>query len=547
MLTTDVPTTFDWPKSPYKGLSYYGPSDVPLFAGRERAVRRCAEQLTNRNTRLLILHGPTGCGKSSFLRAGLIPFLEGQNGRYQFARQLDGASPEALFVRSTDAPLKALAAELYKFVTSAVFETEDGPEKLDSNAVLLGCESAAEFVEKAGNSADQLIASLAGVATEWPRSLALVVDQGEEVLTLKSERDADAEKARNQFFDFVFKFNKTDFDLKLIIALRTEYFGKFTARMGRSLRDLNRVEIFYLDVLTEPEIAEAIERPTSKKDLHGRPYDHYQFEFADTLPGQIAGDVLNNKNIKGGVLPVVQIICENLYWAGKTLHPKEPFTITVADYQALPPVEAQLEGYLKQKLEAFGESKRIIVSEFEVDRWKDVLSGLSTKQIDGTVVTQLADIDHLRKLARKAGCRLPFADTMRYLADPEVRVLRGEEIVDSRTNIPVMAYSLGHDAIGLVMEDWKSVKEATARSVRTMRLAYRVAGCGMLTLAAALVFFRGYGFTSLAFLGLVLYGGATLVMGFIPSDYFRRLFAPLVLRSQRHFRMQAGRRAQSRP
>jgi hypothetical protein len=80
-----------------------------------------------------------------------------------------------------------------------------------------------------------------------------------------------------------------------------------------------------------------------------------------------------------------------------------------------------------------------------------------------------------------------------------------------------------------------------------MRLAYKIAGCALLALAAALVTFRGYRFTSIAFLGLVLYGVMSLVMGFIPSDYFRRIFAPIVLRSQRHFRGQAFRRAHNRP
>src|SRR5439155_6462758 len=129
------------------------------------------------------------------------------------------------------------------------------------------------------------------------------VDQGEEVLTLKSSRDPAAEQSRDQFFDFVYRFNKTDFDLKLILAIRTEYYGKFVARMGHSKRDLSRIEDFYLNELTEGEIVEAIERPTSKSEYpgYGTPFDHYRFEFEQGLPELIAGDVMSNKNIKGGI------------------------------------------------------------------------------------------------------------------------------------------------------------------------------------------------------------------------------------------------------
>ena len=69
-------TNLTWPREPYKGLSYYNPEDELLFAGRESDIDDCVGFLAELRTRTLIVHGRTGCGKSSFLRAGLIPALE---------------------------------------------------------------------------------------------------------------------------------------------------------------------------------------------------------------------------------------------------------------------------------------------------------------------------------------------------------------------------------------------------------------------------------------------------------------------------------------
>src|SRR5215475_7966626 len=75
-----------WPRDPYKGLAYYGPDDVLLFAGRDQDIDACIQLLADSKTRMLLLHGRTGCGKSSFLRAGLIPSLEERGFGYLFLR-----------------------------------------------------------------------------------------------------------------------------------------------------------------------------------------------------------------------------------------------------------------------------------------------------------------------------------------------------------------------------------------------------------------------------------------------------------------------------
>ncbi|MBC7291159.1 MAG: winged helix-turn-helix domain-containing protein, partial [Actinotalea sp.] len=59
---------------PYKGLAAYDASDHAVFYGRDEEIRACLERLTV--TPLLVLTGPSGSGKSSLLRAGVLAALE---------------------------------------------------------------------------------------------------------------------------------------------------------------------------------------------------------------------------------------------------------------------------------------------------------------------------------------------------------------------------------------------------------------------------------------------------------------------------------------
>jgi DNA-binding SARP family transcriptional activator/WD40 repeat protein len=61
------------PARPYKGLSAFEPSDAADFFGRERLVAELVARLAG--ARLLAVVGPSGSGKSSLVRAGLLPAL----------------------------------------------------------------------------------------------------------------------------------------------------------------------------------------------------------------------------------------------------------------------------------------------------------------------------------------------------------------------------------------------------------------------------------------------------------------------------------------
>ncbi|MFN2170452.1 MAG: hypothetical protein ACK2U0_19355, partial [Candidatus Promineifilaceae bacterium] len=62
---------------PYKGLTYFSEQDAHLFFGREALSEQIAKRL--QATRFLAVIGASGSGKSSLLRAGVIPILRRRN------------------------------------------------------------------------------------------------------------------------------------------------------------------------------------------------------------------------------------------------------------------------------------------------------------------------------------------------------------------------------------------------------------------------------------------------------------------------------------
>jgi ABC-type dipeptide/oligopeptide/nickel transport system ATPase subunit len=59
---------------PYRSLDVFNEEDAPFFFGREHVVNKLLDSLKH-EPRFLAVLGPSGSGKSSVVRAGLIPAL----------------------------------------------------------------------------------------------------------------------------------------------------------------------------------------------------------------------------------------------------------------------------------------------------------------------------------------------------------------------------------------------------------------------------------------------------------------------------------------
>ena len=103
---SDLPTEIASQESscPYKGLAAYQPEDARFFFGREALIDEIVRRL--QINRVLVVGGPSGSGKSSVVRAGLIPALKAgalpESDNWRFALFTPGRDPMAeLFFQVT--------------------------------------------------------------------------------------------------------------------------------------------------------------------------------------------------------------------------------------------------------------------------------------------------------------------------------------------------------------------------------------------------------------------------------------------------------------
>jgi len=77
--------SFEWPiddpeRAPYRGWRPFEPVDAGIFCGRDAQIVRAMDALRSvrqaKTKKWFVILGPSGSGKSSFLRAGLIPRMQ---------------------------------------------------------------------------------------------------------------------------------------------------------------------------------------------------------------------------------------------------------------------------------------------------------------------------------------------------------------------------------------------------------------------------------------------------------------------------------------
>src|SRR5207244_2071881 len=78
---------------PYLGLSAFQEADADRFFGRSREIARVARRL--REQPLVAIAGPSGVGKSSFVRAGIVPALKGSSDSWKTYVVRPGRQPLA--------------------------------------------------------------------------------------------------------------------------------------------------------------------------------------------------------------------------------------------------------------------------------------------------------------------------------------------------------------------------------------------------------------------------------------------------------------------
>jgi WD40 repeat protein/transcriptional regulator with XRE-family HTH domain len=306
---------------PYRGLLPFGESDAEVFYGRERLAADLAVKLACRAAGggLVVVTGASGSGKSSLLRAGLLPIL---------ARGLQVPGSEGwprIVMTPTQDPLTELAARLaavggldplavreglarhpdqaHLAVRSAVLAAADRrqerPMAGDGAARPVAGDGAARPV--AGDGAARPVAgdgAARPVAGDGATRLVLIVDQFEQVFTLTP--DLGGEAARQAFITALCSAAEHRAGpgrvppALVVIAVRGDFWDRCAAvpELVGALQDGQ----FVVGPMTESELRVAITGPAEAAGLRLDP------GLTDTILGdlRVAGG-----DRPAGVLPLL--------------------------------------------------------------------------------------------------------------------------------------------------------------------------------------------------------------------------------------------------
>jgi formylglycine-generating enzyme required for sulfatase activity len=191
--------------SPFRGLLTFDTEDSLLFFGRDREVSELLDRLADTNTRFLPVIGDSGSGKSSLVRAGLIPaLLRGRAGMIDWRIATMKPGQDALDTLAEAVPQWNPAL---------------GPA---DRLRLIG--EAKAVLHRNGN-ADGLTEILAALQPPAASRQLLVIDQFEQLFTLAPPgNDPGGDTA--QFIDTVLRgAQRANSTLQVVITLRADFFG----------------------------------------------------------------------------------------------------------------------------------------------------------------------------------------------------------------------------------------------------------------------------------------------------------------------------------
>jgi energy-coupling factor transporter ATP-binding protein EcfA2 len=298
----DPADSFAWDptRPPYPGLQSFTPEDAAVFFGRDHEIERLLElvqpTLQRGAGRLVAIVGPSGSGKSSLVRAGLLPRLEKLKERWVVVPPV---LPE-------QQPIRNLASILAQAFSVRGHERSSGEleRHLASDPLALG-ELASELAEISD-----------GEHNSGEPNVLVVIDQAEELITLSGEQQL--------FLELLKRALNEESPLWVVATVRSEFLSSAPERAGlaEAVDDSLLVE-----PLSRARLPEVIERPAQRAGL----------DFESGLVGRMVEDATG-----GDALPLLAYTLQEL-WERMRREGRPEGKVRVADYEAVGTVVGVLE------------------------------------------------------------------------------------------------------------------------------------------------------------------------------------------------------------
>jgi WD40 repeat protein len=317
--------------SPYKGLRRFEVEDRDLFFGREQLVASLLEVVSRSD--LLLLLGASGSGKSSVIRAGLIPQL----------RERLGA----------------------KFRNFTFTPDRDPFESLRISLVSEGYKQSEAEVALAGES--DILSQVIGKLKEEDSQWLFFIDQFEELFTLCQ----DLEK-REKFIDSLVQVAESgEKSVKVVLALRADFPDQFNPYPA--LAKIAQGNIRFVTDMHPDELRLAIEQPAAN---HG-------VVFEEGLVEEIIDDVRG----QAGSLPLLQYTLD-LLWHSDDISDR---ILNVKTYRQLGGVRGALQRHVDEIYRDLSNSEQEAAKKIFL-RLVDITGSQQELNVIGRTITRRASV-----------------------------------------------------------------------------------------------------------------------------------------------------------
>ena len=299
-------------ESPYAGLSSFQESDADRFFGRSREIAAVVNRIQDRP--LLGVVGPSGTGKSSFVRAGLVPVLK-----------RSGENWESLVIRPGRQPLAALASIVAPLVGSSTTVEGDIAEQK-------------QLVEHLAREPGYVGSVLRARARRSRTKLLLFVDQFEELYT--QVPDARERLAFTACLSGL--ADDATSPVRVVLSIRSDFLDR-VAEDEHFMGELSQ-GLFFLSPPNREGLRDALVQPA---EMAG-----YRFETP-----QLVEHMLGHLDATQGALPLLQFAA-SLLWEQRDTAYK---VLTEQSYEAMGGIAGALATHADSVLGELSDKQRTLV------------------------------------------------------------------------------------------------------------------------------------------------------------------------------------------
>jgi len=345
--------------SPYKGLKKFEPEDSDRFFGRDQFIGGLVNDLEQTN--FILLLGASGSGKSSVMRAGLIPWLQQKWGKH--------------------------------FVSLVLTPDLDPFESLYGSLLSRGYSQSQAQMAKAGNAntLSQVVKTLKRPEAFW----LIFIDQFEELFTVSED------EKRNCFINSLIKLSQASPPyVKIVATMRADFLDRLSP-YPRLVKVTDRHRPLMAEMQVD-ELRLAIEQPAS----------HHGVVFETGL----VEEIINAVQGQAGYLPLLQYTLDLLWESEVQDDGIQDRTLNTMSYRRLGGVRGALQQRVDEIYTALSKveqlaAQRIFLKLVEIDGDPEV--GTERKSVRRRAArSEFADEQEQRVLAQLIDQNLLVSDAI---------------------------------------------------------------------------------------------------------------------------------------